>query len=123
MKPAKIILRNGRDRAQAARWLDKCPLGYTLWFKPPVRTNVASAYMWALLDDVAAQKEWDGRKRTSDEWKDLFSACLRQQEIVRGLEGGIDSLECRGRLGSCVPFVFRRAVGDAGPGDGRHRAH
>ena len=95
MKPAKIILRNGRDRAQAARWLDKCPLGYTLWFKPPVRTNVASAYMWALLDDVAAQKEWDGRKRTSDEWKDLFSACLRQQEIVRGLEGGIVALGAR----------------------------
>lgn len=95
MKPAKLTIRNGRDRAKARKWLDACPPGYTLWFKPPVRKNVASAYMWALLDDVAAQKEWDGKKRSSDEWKDLFSSCLRQQEIVRGLEGGIVALGAR----------------------------
>lgn len=89
MKPAKILLRSDRDRAQACKWVNAAPSGYTLLFKPPTRSNVASARMWALLDDVAAQKEWEGKKRTSDDWKDLFSACLHHQEIVRGLEGGI----------------------------------
>lgn len=90
MKPAKITLRTGRDRAQAAKWLDKCPLGYTLLFKPPTRTNVASAYMWALLDDVAEQKDWplgSGKRWPSDAWKDLFSAALRGQEMVPNLDG------------------------------------
>ncbi len=87
MKPAKITLHNGRDRAKARKWLDACPVGYTLWFKPPVRSNVQSKRMWALLDDVAAQKEWAGKKRSSDEFKDLFSASLRGQELVPNLDG------------------------------------
>lgn len=90
MKPAKITLRNGRDRATARKWVDAAPPGYTLLFKPPVRTNVASAYMWALLDDVAAQKDWplgSGKRWPSDAWKDLFSAALRGQEMVPNLEG------------------------------------
>ena len=95
MKPAKITLRTGRDRATARLWVDKAPPGYTLLFKPPTRSTHANARMWAFLDDIAAQVEWDGRKRTSEEWKDLFSACLRNQEIVRGLEGGIVALGAR----------------------------
>jgi len=94
-KPAKITIRGDRDRATARKWLDAAPRGYTLLFKPPTRSNVASNYMWALLDDVADQKEWEGKKRPSDHWKDLFSACLRQQEIVRGLEGGIVAFGAR----------------------------
>lgn len=88
-KPAKITIRGGRDRATARRWLDACPLGYTLLFKPPVRTSIASAYMWALLDDVAAQKDWphgSGKRWPSDAWKDLFSASLRGQEMVPNLD-------------------------------------
>lgn len=87
MKPAKITLRTGRDRAQAARWLDACPLGYTIWFKPPTRSLDQNKYMWALLDDVADQVPWAGKKRTSDEWKALFSASLRALEFVPNLDG------------------------------------
>jgi hypothetical protein len=43
--------------------------------------------MWALLDDVALQKEWAGKKRPSEHWKDLFTASLRGQELVPNLEG------------------------------------
>lgn len=41
----------------------------------------------ALLDEVAAQNEWAGKKRSSDEFKDLFSAALRGQELVPNLDG------------------------------------
>ena len=87
MKPAKITLRTGRDRAQAARWLDACPLGYTIWFKPPTRSLDQNKRLWAFLDDIAAQREWAGRKWPSEAWKDLFSAALRGQELVPNLDG------------------------------------
>lgn len=95
MKPAKLTIRSDRDRATAHKWLDKVPNGYTLWFKPPIRSTDQNARLWAFLDDIAAQKEWDGKKRTSEQWKDLFTACLRQQEIVRGLEGGLVAFGAR----------------------------
>lgn len=63
--------------------------------QPPTRSNIQSKRMWAFLDDIAAQKEWEGKKRTSEAWKDLFSAALKTQEIVRGLEGGIVALGAR----------------------------
>lgn len=86
MKPAKISIRSDRDRAQAVKWVNACPPGYTLLFKPPTRSNVANARMWALLDDVAAQKEWAGRKWPSEAWKDLFAASLIGQELVPNLD-------------------------------------
>lgn len=95
MATEKLPVRSERDRAKAHKWVDKVPLGWTLVFKPPVRNPQQNARMWAFLDDIALQKEWDGKKRTSEEWKDLFTACLRQQEIVRGLEGGIVALGAR----------------------------
>lgn len=86
MKPAKIQIRNGRDRAKARKWLDACPPGYTLWFKPPTRSTDQNKRLWAFLDDIAAQKDWHGKKLTSDDWKSLFSACLRGQELVPNLD-------------------------------------
>ena len=38
------------------------------------------------LDDVAAQKEWAGRKWPSEAWKDLFAASLMGQELVPNLD-------------------------------------
>jgi len=94
-KRSLLRVRNERDRQQARVWLDRVPLGWTLIFQPPVRSNAQNDRLWAFLDDVAAQKEWGGKKRSSEDWKDLFTACLRQQEIVPGLEGGIVALGAR----------------------------
>ena len=91
----KLAIRAERDRAKAHKWVDRVPLGWTLVFKPPARNNEQNARLWAFLDDIALQKEWEGKKRTSENWKDLFTACLRGQEIVRGLEGGIVALGSR----------------------------
>lgn len=91
----RTVIRSERDRADLAQKAYALPFGWRVEFKPPVRRTSQNAYMWALLDDVAAQKEWHGKKRSSDSWKDLFSAALRQQEIVPGLEGGIVALGAR----------------------------
>ncbi len=95
MKTERLPIRGEADRAKARKWLDRVPLGWTLVFKPPTRSTDQNRRLWAFLDDIAAQKTWEGKKRPSEQWKDLFSAALKTQEIVRGLEGGIVALGAR----------------------------
>ena len=95
MKTERLPVRSADDKRKALRWVEKMPLGWTLVFKPPTRSTDQNRRLWAFLDDIAAQKTWEGKKRTSDAWKDLFSAALKTQEIVRGLEGGIVALGAR----------------------------
>lgn len=85
----RLPLRTPEDQKRAAAWLDRVPCGkgWRLEFLPPVRSNLQSAYMWALLDDVAGQKQWAGKFRSSDDWKNLFSASLRGQELAPNLDG------------------------------------
>lgn len=87
MTQQKLPVRSERDRAKATKWVEKVPLGWTLIFKPPLRNLSQNNKMWALLDDIALQKEWHGKKRSSDNWKDLFTASLRGQELVPNLDG------------------------------------
>ena len=95
MSTQRLPIRNEKDRAKAVAWVNRVPVGWTLVFKPPTRSTDQNRRLWAFLDDIAAQKTWDGKKRTSEGWKDLFSAALKTQEIVRGLEGGIVALGAR----------------------------
>ena len=88
-KRSIIHVRNERDRQQARVWLDRMPLQWKLIFQPPIRTSAQNDRLWAFLDDVSEQATWHGKKYSSEQWKELFSACLAQQEIVPGLEGGI----------------------------------
>lgn len=52
-----------------------------------------NAKLWPMLTDVAKQIEWlkDGEKvmMNSEEWKDLFTASLKQQSMAPGVEGGM----------------------------------
>lgn len=52
------------------------------------RTLEQNALMWACLHDVAAQVVWYGKKLTPECWKHVFSACLKGQETVPGINGG-----------------------------------
>jgi hypothetical protein len=87
MKPYRVTLRTRDDRALAQRALDRAPMGYRVTFTPPIRSLDQNARLWAMLDEIAEQKEWAGKKRTSEAWKDLFTAALRAQEIVPNLDG------------------------------------
>ena len=44
--------------------------------------------MWAMLRDVSRQVVWHGQKLQDSEWKDVFSAALKRQKVVPGIEGG-----------------------------------
>ena len=56
--------------------------------KEKTRSTEQNARMWALLTDVSRQVDWYGQKLTPDEWKDVFSASLKKQKAVPGLDGG-----------------------------------
>lgn len=54
----------------------------------PRRTLDQNKLMWALLNDVSRQVVWHGQKLEAGEWKDVFTAALKRQKVVPGLEGG-----------------------------------
>ena len=51
--------------------------------------------LWALLTDVSKQVNWYGRKLTPENWKDIFTAALKQQDVVPGIETGFVVLGSR----------------------------
>jgi len=59
----------------------------------PTRTIEQNDKMWAMLNDVAKQVEWqvDGAlvKLSAEEWKDIFTASLKKlTKVARGIDGG-----------------------------------
>lgn len=70
----------------------------TLPLDPPHEISIAerkstrnleqNAKMWATLTDIAQQVEWHGQHLSKEEWKDIFTASLKQQKVVPGLDSG-----------------------------------
>ncbi len=56
--------------------------------KRETRSSEQNARMWAMLEDVARQVVWHGRKLLKEDWKHIFSAALKQQDAVPGINGG-----------------------------------
>ena len=47
-----------------------------------------NARLWATLRDISEQVVWYGRKMDSECWKHVFTAALKRQETVPGIDGG-----------------------------------
>ena len=62
--------------------------GYVSQGVAPKRTVDQNKLMWALLGDVARQVVWHGQKLEPGEWKDVFTAALKRQKVVPGIDGG-----------------------------------
>jgi hypothetical protein len=60
----------------------------TLEIRPEKRSDAQNRRLWAMLTDVSQQVDWYGQKLTPEEWKDVFSAALKKQKAVPGLDGG-----------------------------------
>jgi len=79
-------------RRLAAAQCGLAPAGWVVEIKPPTRTMEQNARLWAMLADVSHQVNWYGRKLSSEEWKHVFSASLKRQDVVPGLDGGFVAL-------------------------------
>jgi hypothetical protein len=75
-------------RQLASRACINAPDGYIVEIKPQTRSLDQNARLWAMLSDVSKQVEWHGQKLASEDWKHIFSASLKQQRAVPGLDGG-----------------------------------
>lgn len=56
--------------------------------EPRTRSLDQSARMWAMLGEIARAVDWHGQKLIDTEWKDVFTAALKRQKVVPGLDGG-----------------------------------
>lgn len=63
------------------------PLEVVVREHEPRRSTEQNSMLWALLTDVSRQVNWHGMTLTPDDWKDLFTASLRQQRLVPAIDG------------------------------------
>lgn len=62
--------------------------GMIVEIKPATRTLLQNSRLWAMLADISRQVEWHGLKLSPEDWKHVFSAGLKKQRAVPGLDGG-----------------------------------
>lgn len=60
----------------------------TLEIRPEKRSDAQNRRLWGMLHDISQQVDWYGQKLTDEEWKDVFTASLKKQKAVPGLDGG-----------------------------------
>lgn len=85
---AILTLISDHIRAKAIDWIRRAPPGTRVEFKGPRRTLDQNSLMWAMLTDVASQKEHAGRRYNTDQWKALFlHACGREVQFLPSLDG------------------------------------
>ncbi len=60
----------------------------TLEIRPEKRSDAQNRRLWAMLTDISQQVDWHGQKLAPEDWKHIFSASLKQQRAVPGLDGG-----------------------------------
>jgi hypothetical protein len=83
-----LILNTPADRQRVAEYARKAPWGSRVEFKAEKRTLDQNSRMWAMLTDIATQKEHAGRKFTPDQWKVIFMhACGREVQFLPSLDG------------------------------------
>lgn len=86
MTRATLVLVSPEIRQRAVHWVERLPEGTRVDFKAPKRSLEQNARLWAMLTDVATQKEHAGRKYTPDQWKVLFMhACGREVQFLPAL--------------------------------------
>lgn len=83
-----ITLNSSADRARVVKYAAQAPSGTRVEFKAAKRTLPQNDRMWAMLTDVAAQKEHGGRKLKPEIWKCLFMhACGKEVKFLPALDG------------------------------------
>jgi hypothetical protein len=83
----KLIYTLPYGKQKALEAINKAGDGYTVTIEEPKRSLDQNKKMWALLGEVSEQVVWHGLKLTPENWKDIFTASLRKQQVVPGIDG------------------------------------
>ena len=94
-----FILRNHADVLPFGRYIAQftfaAPVQVDISLYKKRRSNDQNAKMWAMLTDVSDQVDWAGERLTKENWKDMFTASLKKQRAVPGIDGGFVVLGAR----------------------------
>lgn len=74
-------------RRNAAEACMQAPDGYVVRIQEETRSLEQNAKLWPMLHDVSTQVIWYGQLLLEEEWKDIFTAALKKQKVVPGLNG------------------------------------
>lgn len=88
MSRALLVIHGQTDRLRVASLAGKVPPGTRVEFKAAKRTLPMNDKLWAMLTDISRQVEWHGRKLTPGDWKDVFTASVRNSRVVPGIDPG-----------------------------------
>lgn len=61
----------------------------------PQRSLSQNRKLWPMLSDVSRQVNWYGQMLAPESWKDIFTAALKKQKAVPGIDGGFVVLGAR----------------------------
>ena len=59
-----------------------------LELRQETRSTPQNRKLWVMLSEVATQVDWYGKKLDSEDWKNIFTASLKKQRTVPGIDGG-----------------------------------
>jgi hypothetical protein len=79
---------NKEVKIRAMEFINQANENMICTISPKTRSLEQNAKMWAMLNEISNQVIWYDNKLTSEEWKDVFSASLKKQKVVPGLDGG-----------------------------------
>lgn len=83
-----LTLYSKEDRERAKHYCEIAPVGTRVEFKAIKRSLPQNDLMWAMLTDISAQKEHNGRRYTPDQWKILMMHAIgREVQFIPSLDG------------------------------------
>lgn len=107
-----FILAHDVARQRAVDAVKHAPAGFRVVIDEPKRNLDQNARMWAMLRDVSEQVEWYGNRLTDEDWKNLFTAVLKDQRTVPGINGGFvvmglsTSRMTKGEMSELIELMF-----------------
>lgn len=87
MNKQYFVLSHDTARNNAVIACRNAPVGYVVEIKEKTRSLEQNSMLWALLTDVSRQVDWYGRKLSPENWKNVFSAALKKQDVVPNIDG------------------------------------
>lgn len=60
----------------------------TVKVEPEKRSSEQNKRLWAMLTDISEQVEWHGVRLSPEDWKAVFTAAMKRNRIVPGIDGG-----------------------------------
>lgn len=92
METQRYLLRNSSIRQNCITAIQQLPTDtdkpLQVTIQEDTRSLAQNRMLWACLHDVSSQVVWYGKKMDSESWKHIFSASLKGQETVPGINGG-----------------------------------